>query len=100
VMGLWGIFIGPIVASCLHALLKIFNTELVAFSEEKQGRPALDDSTMPLPAGGPETVKAGVKVDGQLPTVPSQPIAATTPVQPLAAATPATPALRKGGQGG
>lgn len=35
VMGLWGIFIGPIVASCLHALLKIFNTELVAFSEEK-----------------------------------------------------------------
>ncbi len=36
VMGLWGIFIGPIVASCLYALLKIFNTELVAFSEEKQ----------------------------------------------------------------
>jgi predicted PurR-regulated permease PerM len=37
VMGLWGIFIGPIVASCLHALIKIFNTEIVAFSEERQG---------------------------------------------------------------
>jgi predicted PurR-regulated permease PerM len=28
VMGLWGVFIGPIVASCLYALLQIFNTEL------------------------------------------------------------------------
>src|SRR5262249_8207809 len=36
VMGLWGIFVGPVVASCLHALLKIFNTELVTFSEQKQ----------------------------------------------------------------
>jgi len=37
VMGLWGIFIGPMVASCLHALVQIFNTELKAFSEEKFG---------------------------------------------------------------
>lgn len=35
VMGLWGVFIGPIVASCLHALVQIFNTELKAFSQEK-----------------------------------------------------------------
>jgi predicted PurR-regulated permease PerM len=28
VLGLWGIFIGPIIASCLSALLKIFNREL------------------------------------------------------------------------
>ncbi len=34
-MGLWGIFVGPIVASCLHALVQIFNSELKAFSEEK-----------------------------------------------------------------
>ncbi|QDV54058.1 AI-2E family transporter [Gimesia fumaroli] len=34
-MGLWGVFIGPIVASCLHALVQIFNTELKAFSHEK-----------------------------------------------------------------
>lgn len=34
VMGLWGVFIGPIVASCLYALVRIFNTELVAFSQQ------------------------------------------------------------------
>lgn len=37
VMGLWGVFIGPIVASCLHALIEIFNTELKEFSAEKMG---------------------------------------------------------------
>lgn len=37
VLGLWGVFIGPIVASCLHALVKIFNTELAAFSAERSG---------------------------------------------------------------
>ena len=28
-LGLWGVFIGPVVASCLHALIEIFNTELI-----------------------------------------------------------------------
>lgn len=31
-MGLWGVFIAPIVASCLHALVQIFNSELVDMS--------------------------------------------------------------------
>ncbi len=35
VMGLWGIFVGPVVACCLHALVKIFNTELSEFSKER-----------------------------------------------------------------
>ena len=35
VMGLWGMFVGPIVASCLHALVKIFNVELLELSKEK-----------------------------------------------------------------
>lgn len=35
VLGLWGVFIGPIVASCLHALIKIFNLELVELSRER-----------------------------------------------------------------
>jgi len=30
VMGLWGVFIGPIVACCLHSLIEIFNSELKA----------------------------------------------------------------------
>lgn len=33
VMGLWGVFIGPIVACCLHSLIEIFNTELKAATE-------------------------------------------------------------------
>ena len=55
VMGLWGIFIGPIAATCLQALLKIFNTKLVTFSEEKQGRarPSSESTTLPLPASVP-----------------------------------------------
>ena len=35
VMGLWGIFVGPIVASCLHALIEIFNQELAELSKER-----------------------------------------------------------------
>lgn len=35
-MGLWGVFIGPIVASCLHALVKIFNIELVELTNERE----------------------------------------------------------------
>lgn len=38
VMGLWGVFIGPIVASCLHALVQIFNVELKALSEERRSQ--------------------------------------------------------------
>ena len=34
VLGLWGIFIGPIVASCLFALIQIFNTELKEFAQQ------------------------------------------------------------------
>jgi predicted PurR-regulated permease PerM len=34
-MGLWGVLIGPTVASCLHALIQIFNTELKEFSKSK-----------------------------------------------------------------
>ena len=35
VMGFWGVFVGPIVASCLHALVKIFNQELGELSKER-----------------------------------------------------------------
>ncbi len=45
-MGLWGIFVGPIVACCLHALVKIFNTELGEFSKERFAK-------MPLPTERP-----------------------------------------------
>jgi predicted PurR-regulated permease PerM len=63
VMGLWGVFIGPIVASCLHALIKIFNAELLAFSEQRESRAALDpDLTMvvlPTPEDLPQGASSG-----------------------------------------
>lgn len=36
-MGRWGVFIGPVVASCLHALVRIFNQEVVELSRERFG---------------------------------------------------------------
>ena len=39
-LGLWGIFIGPVVACCLHALVKIFNTELGEVSKERFAKAA------------------------------------------------------------
>jgi len=36
-LGLWGVFIGPIIACCLYALIKIFNTELKEMSLERNG---------------------------------------------------------------
>lgn len=50
VMGLWGVFIGPIVASCLHALIQIFNHELQELTKEKEGTIFGDQEQAPLPA--------------------------------------------------
>lgn len=54
-MGLWGVFIGPIVASCLHALVQIFNTELKAFSQEKFQNQGLLDVAAGDPPSAEET---------------------------------------------
>lgn len=32
-IGLWGVFIGPVIASCLHALVQIFNEELLRYGQ-------------------------------------------------------------------
>lgn len=101
VMGLWGIFIGPIVASCLHALLKIFNTELVAFSEEKQIHAPPDSERPRLPPGCEQNlVPVAVSASGPTselspapvevsPRVPATPLASAPAGQPVAAAKPA-----------
>ena len=50
VMGLWGIFIGPIVACCLHTLVKIFNAELNEFSKDSlSAAAAANDDTQKIP---------------------------------------------------
>lgn len=61
VMGLWGIFIGPIVACCLHTLVKIFNAELNEFSKESHSTaPNTSDDTQKIP----ELASASANVSG------------------------------------
>lgn len=58
VMGLWGIFIGPIVASCFSALLQIFNQELRGLAQDTAAKP-------PVPTG---------PAVSNVPTVPVVPV--------------------------
>lgn len=55
VMGLWGIFVGPVVACCLHALVKIFNTELSEFSKERFAKTTPSATESPAIATTPPT---------------------------------------------
>ncbi len=78
-MGLWGIFIGPIVASCLYALIRIFNTELFALSRERFGlalvAPRVDaervpSASAPIPADSPAAPTAAPESTVAPPTAP------------------------------
>lgn len=87
VMGLWGVFIGPIVASCLHALVQIFNAELVAYSQERQESAPLDpDLTLPLSAEEPAKPKPA----------PAPAPALVGPATPAAATRTAAPPPQRG----
>ncbi len=65
VMGLWGVFIGPIVACCLHALIQIFNTELKEFSKDRLARPAA--------FGSPQEKQADIHSDVEVKSVDTIP---------------------------
>lgn len=71
-MGLWGVFIGPIVASCLHALVQIFNAELKAYSQEKFQKPDETESEVPdqssLEKTEPENEKATAETSADKPS--------------------------------
>ncbi len=59
VMGLWGVFFGPIVACCLHALIQIFNDELKDFTFERRTKEAAgpdDDSPADATSDSGKTV--------------------------------------------
>lgn len=48
-IGLWGVFVGPVIASCLHALIEIFNKELLAYGNQSQSKLAeLNPATVTL----------------------------------------------------
>jgi predicted PurR-regulated permease PerM len=55
VMGLWGVFIGPVVACCLHVLMQIFNQEVQAMPLAASLMPAVPGATVEptLPQGEP-----------------------------------------------
>lgn len=59
-MGLWGVFIGPVVAACLHGLLQIFNAELKTYSLERQTSTPPESATVTLPSSAttppPQTI--------------------------------------------
>ncbi|MEZ6046458.1 MAG: AI-2E family transporter [Planctomycetaceae bacterium] len=67
VLGLWGVFIGPTVASCLYALVKIFNVELKSLSAEQFGpdKMAMTEKTPSASNPAPTVVaeEAGNKED-------------------------------------
>lgn len=56
VLGLWGIFIGPILASCLFALIQIFNTELKELANERNQKATTDPIPDPVTEAVPQLV--------------------------------------------
>ncbi len=78
-MGLWGVFIGPIVASCLHALAKIFNLELSEVARER---------LVTSGAGGEAVVSLTAPTSRQVGgTIPTSPPAGDSEDPPIAAKT-------------
>lgn len=76
VMGLWGIFVGPVVASCLHALVKIFNMELRELSKEKFGGLALQGESagsVPPPMN-PQQALGGEPIPDSAPASQQSPV--------------------------
>jgi len=70
VMGLWGIFVGPIVASCLHALIQIFNIELKELSRQRSDLPQ-DRAGEKEAVAGPAERPASGSTPGKKKTTPS-----------------------------
>ncbi len=88
VMGLWGIFVGPIVACCLHALVKIFNTELAEFSRAKFAKQAVATDETNADSSPPASAEKTSSASHSVPT--SAPV--DLPAQPSVVALPKTPA--------
>jgi hypothetical protein len=88
-MGLWGVFVGPIVASCLHALVQIFNTELKEFSKERFAQTAVGGVSAAVTT---LAVESGTVVDGNAaPTQKPRTAAATNVVEPTSTPMPTEP---------
>jgi len=71
-MGLWGVFVGPVVASCLHALVQIFNSELKEFSVTRLAEAQANEGDAPAAALMP------AQPDGRNASQPATPSTAVT----------------------
>lgn len=61
VMGLWGVFIAPVVASCLYALIRIFNEELIDIAKfQKETSPGKQEEKKQ-----PELIKEKLQPDAE-----------------------------------
>ena len=69
VMGLWGVFVGPIVASCLHALVGIFNRELFQLCGERT--PVAEAAATGAAVAGAIIAAAGGTTDTPPPSPPN-----------------------------
>ena len=74
VLGLWGIFIGPIVASCLFALIQIFNEELRALAKEREA------AAVASPLSSAPPANAAVLTNGGAPAARTSPALALVAV--------------------
>ncbi len=52
VMGLWGVFIAPVIACCLYAIIRIFNEELTELTRHQKEN---NKSNVKIPAGSKPT---------------------------------------------
>jgi predicted PurR-regulated permease PerM len=80
VMGLWGVFIAPVVAACLHALIQIFNAELKAFSHERIAvqQASLDEAVTPPVTPPPEEPVLRAPVSETVTKAVPRPVAAAS----------------------
>ncbi len=93
-MGLWGLFVGPVVASCLHALVKIFNTELFHLSREQTSTDELDSELETMEKEATDLVDLGsptilIPDTASAPPVSGAPDGAPTTPSPIPSAAPA-----------
>lgn len=79
VLGLWGIFIGPIVASCLFALIQIFNEELRAMAKEREAATTSQPPPSAPPAAALPLGNADASSIGDNPAIQIAPAATTRP---------------------
>ena len=80
VMGLWGVFIAPVVAAILHALIVIFNTEVTELSHERRN----EDEPTERPSPPEKALEEGEK-ETPPPTEPETEEAEPAPEQEAAA---------------